>query len=267
MALNWGDLSLMKRNYVLGLVTVCFALFAANSFEAPINYGDFSDIPPGAVMYTDVTESSGTDPVPPPLYGPPELEINTLDFDPVGFVATSSGGPLDIVDGQLNFGIEMAPGSGLSSLFLSEGGDYSFGGFDGAGTTVSAGAIIRVEIQEVDGAALTTPIVVTASSSFFTDMAATGGATPGPLPWGLGVFVDFGPVLPLDSLVTKAEVVINNQLITNSEEDSLAFIAKKEFELIPGGDLDPDDVIPEPTSLALVTCCLVGLAARRRRNG
>src|SRR5438270_709188 len=69
---------------------------------ATINYGDFP-VPPAGITFQQVTESSGTDPV--PLYGPPTPFVVGLDFDPTSFVSSSTNGAADITDGQLNFGI------------------------------------------------------------------------------------------------------------------------------------------------------------------
>ena len=240
------------------------ALAASSSLAAPINYGDFSEIPPGAVIYTDVTEDSGTDD--PPLYGEPEIapgNANELDFDPSGFAATSTGGPLDITDGQLNFGFYTLPGAGLDTLEITEGGDFTFAGVGGAGTTVTAEALVTVNILAVDHELLVDPIVVTASNVFAADMATEGAGSGF---WENGVLIEFGAVLPSgwELGVTKAEVVINNQLVTNSELDSLAFIAKKDFTITPGGDLTP--FIPEPATVSLLAVCgFAGLGCRRVR--
>ncbi len=245
--------------------TAVTLFFSAAVFAAPINYGDFSDIPPGAVMYLDVTESSATDT--PPLYGEPDVLVNTIDFDPFGFAAISTGvGPLDITDGQLNFTLMTLPGAGLDSFFVSEGGDYSLSGIGGAGTSVSASMSVRVEIIEVDNEILPAPIVLTDSDFYFNDLAMAGGPT-GLKFWDLDVFMDFGPAianLNPELGVTKAEVAINNQLTASSEPQSGAFIAKKDFDGTPGGDLDPD-VIPEPTAAVLLLTGVMGLAGARRR--
>lgn len=232
------------------IVAVCGLVTAA---QASIMYGDF--IAPD-LMYQGVAESSGTDPVPPPLFGAPEVRNNGLDFDPMGFVSTTMGGPLDITDGQLNFGIMMAPGIGITELVIEESGDFSFAGLGGLGTSVTAGVSVWVEVLEVDGAPVSTPTYVQASTSYSTNMDAMGMTTLAP--WDLSLTVDLSSALGSAYLgVTKAEVVIDNQLITNSEGDSLAFIAKKDFKV------DPVTInIPEPASLAVLA--VIGLLIRRR---
>lgn len=233
----------------------------ATAAQASIMYGNFGHnygSPLSATNYLDVTESSGTDPVPPPMFGPPEVRDDQLDFDPMGFVSTTMGGPLEITDGQLNFTVEVIPGGGITSITLSEGGDYSFAGIGGLGTSVTAGVSIWVEILEVDQVALATPITVSSSASYSTNMSVEGMKTLAP--WTLDATVDLAAFLGVyDKGVTKAEIVIDNQLITNSEMDSLAFIAKKDFKITPDGDLN----VPEPASLVILA--MAGLLVVRRR--
>lgn len=247
----------------------CAIAYLAAPVQAAIMYGDFDDYPPGVVMYTDVTESSSTDLVPPPLYGAPDISGNELDFDPTGFGANAANGtpPADITDGQLNFGFMTLPGTGMNSLFISEGGDYSLLNGGTAATSVQASMLVSVEISHVDGVALDSPLTVQGLSTFSADAASS----PGPNFWNNTLFVDFGPTLlnagyGPESLATKGEVVINNQLAAFSETDpnTIAFIAKKDFKIIPGGELDDDDVIPEPASAMLAVLGLTAVAARRR---
>lgn len=228
-------------------------------------YGNASDIPPGVVLYTNVTESSTTELVPPARFGAPTVSVNTLDFDPVSFGANATSGAADITDGQLNFGIKTLPGTGLTSLLFTEGGDYSLVGAGTAATQVIAGVSARVTIQAVDGIMLATPIVVFGSSSVDYDLAANAGVLQG---WNNGLLVEFGPALVLagidfESGVTMAEVAVDDQLIAISQPTSIAFIAKKDFVVTPGGDLETNE-IPEPTSALIGVLALAGFATCRR---
>lgn len=257
--------------------TVCAALAVGGSsaFAATINYGDFGpDFPPGVTEYQDVRESSGTDT--PPLYNAPSLSGNTLDFDPGPFVASATDGDSDsdITDGQLNFDIEVIKGlndevaGGLESLIISESGDFSLMGAGTALTSVSAGVSADVRILEVDGSPIT-PVSTFASASIVRDLVTDGPVVLAP--WSNSLLVEFGPVLaendiPFEFGVTKAEVVINDQLIAISEPNSVSFIAKKDFAIDPGDiNPNPDFEIPEPASAALVMACLACVSQLRRR--
>jgi hypothetical protein len=245
----------------LGAICALSFVAASPAFAASINYGDFNDFPAGVVEYQDVTESSATDTI--PLFGPPEVDVNKLDFDPQSFGSSASNGDLDITDGQLNFSFASLPGTGLTSLKVSEGGDFSiFGG--GASTSVNSGIYADVLVTAVNGIALAAAdqfnVIGTTSASF-----ATAGLSQ---PWSLELLLEFGPALAANgfapgSLVTAGDFVLNNTLIADSEVGTLAFIAKKDFNITPGGSLDPDNVIPEPTAAALAALALVGLARRR----
>lgn len=232
--------------------------FGLSAAAAPINYGDFSDIPPGSVMYLDVEENSFSDTV--PLYGAPTVTGDLLDFDPNGFGVSSSGGASGLSDGQVNFTIMSTPGTGITGFSIVESGDYSFSGVTPTpGTFVSASAGATISILEVDGVALVTPIATFASDVFVTDYPTTGGApVTGLLPWSLVTFADLSFYLPQGALATKVEVSINNQLSTATTPGNQAAIAKKDFKIIPVV------VVPEPGSLAVIG--LTGLMLVRRRR-
>jgi hypothetical protein len=233
--------------FALGLAVV--GLFSAAVQAASINYGNFGPVGPG-ISFLGVTESSVSDPV--PLYGPPAPFAVGLDFNPVGFVATSSNGGADITDGQMNFTVSGA--AGIASVALSERGDYTLAGGGGASTSVLAGAIILATVTEVNGVAVA-PIALPAVNASFSD------SLPGAVivaPWSLGATLNVN--LPAGQRATKLDVVINNTLVATSEASSVAFIAKKDF-VITG-----TPVIPEPGTIALASMALCGLGLVRRKG-
>lgn len=239
---------------------------SSSSLAAPVQYGDFVG---SSAMYLDVTESSGTDPVPPGRFGPPSVSGDDLDFDPTEFVASATDDLSDVTNVQLNFDVMAKEANGvvaggLTSILLSESGDFSLLGSGTELTSVAAGVSMDVDILEVDGSPIT-PISVFASSSINRDLATDGPVVLAP--WNNGLLVEFAPVLSANGVdfefgVTKAEIVIDDQLIAISEPDSVAFIAKKDFTLEPDVFLNPA-FVPEPaTALLLLTA--LGLAARCR---
>lgn len=249
------------RSLIGFMFVIALTVLAPTAHAAAINYGDFGpDFPPGATMYLDVTESSGTDAT--PLFYAPTITEDVLDFDPKGFVASGGSGASDLTDGQLNFAIMTLPGAGISSLMLGESGDFSLLGTGTAATLLSAGVSAHIEILEVDGIALATPITLFASSSVSFDLVNNAGVLS---PWSNSLFVDLGAALTGNNIsyqlgVTKANVVIDDLLVAISESQSTALIAKKNFTITPTIEGNP---IPEPASLALFT---LGAACVFRRS-
>lgn len=221
---------------------------AASSQAASINYGNFAV---GTVIFGNVTESSGTDAV--PLYGAPDPYVVGLDFDPTSFVAFSAGGGADITDGQLNFTVTNP--NGISSIALTESGDYTLIGTGTAATLTNAGANIAIKILEIDGVAVTPFSISGGNASVAFNLLANSGTVK---PWSLGVSANIASQLAnLNPRLgaTKIEVVIDNSLIAISESTSVASISKKDFTIeIPN--------VPEPTLAAGLS--FLGLAGRRR---
>jgi hypothetical protein len=252
------------------LALALLATFAPVANAASISYGNFGPITPG-ISFLNVTESSGTDPV--PLYGAPDPYVTGLDFDPTSFVASAAGGGADITDGQMNFtvagqknGLDVVA---IKSISLYEGGDYTLVGTGTAATQVQAGAILAITITEIDGTPVSPFNLAPTNAGVGFNLAANSGIVQ---PWSLGVLVDIEAQLlslgvPFVVGATKAEVVLNNSLVAISEPGSIAFIAKKDFGIgiVPEiGELN----IPEPATVGMLglALCGLGVVSRRKRS-
>jgi hypothetical protein len=233
-------------------------ILSSAASAASISYGNFGPVPPG-VTYLNVIESSGTDPV--PLYGPPTALPGQLSFMPTSFAASGASGAGDLTDGQLNFTV-MSPG--LTSIGVSEGGDYTLAGVGTAATQVFAGASLRVTVTQLNGVNIAPIVLASSNASIGRNLIANPGVLQ---PWSVGTSVNvtsqlatlgYGP----GQKATKADIVVDNQLVALSEPLSTAHIAKTAFSI------DVHTFVPEPSTAALAGLALCGACmslSRKRR--
>jgi hypothetical protein len=250
------------------LAAIVGLVFSSASNAAPINYGDFVA---ADVTYTDVTEVSTTDPE--PLYGSPITAGNQLQFfhpsaavPSLGFGASAGGGSVDTTDGTLLFGLSAHPGFGISSITVSEGGDYSLAALGAALAKVTARMpVFEVNVTHVDGAPIT-PFSLSSAPIPIVTYELPGDPEVGI--WNLSDFFDLDQELVDRSIpfvlgVTELTVKVDNTLIALSAPGSAALIVKKAF------NVDVETKVPEPSAFILfaATAVGVGLAARRQRVG
>lgn len=249
------------------LAVAAAALLSPVAQAASISYGNFGPVSPG-ISFLNVTESSGTDPV--PLYGPPTAFATGLDFNPTSFVASSAGGGADITDGQMNFTVagQVVNGSAtaINGLSLNEAGDYTLFGTGTAATQVGAGAVmLSVKVTEIDGVAVVPITLAPSNASVAFNLPANPGIVQ---PWSLNTSIGISAQLtslgvPFLVGATKVEVALNNSLVAISESGSIAYIAKKDFVI---GVTPEVGVLPEPSTLAMAGLALCGLGATARRK-
>ena len=221
-------------------VALLLAVLAAPAAAVPINHGNFVGI---TVKYLQVIEDSLTDTT--PLFGAPTLSGETLNFNPVGFGASSTGGLApDITDGNLTFTVEAKPNRFIDQLLFSEAGDYTIFGSGTIATAATVSAPVFIDIVEVDGISIN-PISLQLQMTF----SPSGGTydlinDPGfGVTWNGSLGVDLTQALidanePFVSGVTKVDVDLDNILTAISEPGSSATIGKKDVKgfSVTGGD-------------------------------
>lgn len=221
----------MKR-LSLALLIAFSCVVTANADD--INYGDFDA---DTVTYIDVTESSND---PTPLYGTPEVFGNQLDLPGTGFISETNNGEVDFLDGRLTFMIEADPGSTISSITIEEFGAYFTFGED---SIARVSAIAFVETLEGD--------IVSGTFDQQFDGSPSG---PDGGEWFQSLTINF-------EATSKITVTLDNQLFTFADEPGVAFIDKKGVDINVG-----KNVVPEPTSAALLGLSMMGIALRSRRR-
>ena len=253
---------------ILRFAVVSCAFLASGmpaAYAAPINYGDFMGTD---FTYEDVTEDSNSGDTP-PLYGPPTVSGNSLDFTPVGFSAFAANGAADITDGNLAFMVTAKPNRVIQNIKITEFGDTTLAGLGSDNTMTAAVATGVLNIHEVDGTGInvvSVPVSFTMSPSGGTYGLGTDGGG-GPVfntQWMGMLFVDVQQTLiahniPFEFGATKISLDYDNRLIAVSQEATTALIAKKDHLIITTN-------IPEPAACTLAVLGMLASALVWRRS-
>lgn len=249
---------MIARIVVVGLL----AAAGSQALAAPISYGNLAGT---TVTYVGISEDQTTENplLQIPLFGTPTISGNSLRFSPTSFGATSVNGAPDITDGTLGTTIVANPGNFIPAIQFNESGDYSLLGAGTSATRVRVGLAFFVDVLEVNGVAATVP-TLSGTGTFNPLSGSFDLVSPGPTFLGLwngGANINVNAHLAANGFTgqaTKVRVVIDNQLVAESELGTISYIKKKEI----GGVAIT--VVPAPASLALVG--LGGLIAGRRRR-
>jgi hypothetical protein len=251
------------------------AIVGSPALGAQINYGSHMG---NDVTYVNVTEDSGAD-EPLPLFGPPTVTGNSIDFNPLGFDATSGGVASDITDSNLVFMVVAKPGMRIDSMTINEAGDTTQAGNVAPGSMGTSSAVFAsgvLDIHEVDFQGInhiSVPFSFTFSPSGGTYFLGTDGGG-GPIyntQWTGSVTLDIEAILianGIDQGATKISIDMDNTLVATSQLGTTATIAKKDL----GGfsvAVMTSRVIPEPSAGMLAAFVLAGpagLVYRRQRH-
>jgi hypothetical protein len=251
---------------VLVAAAMLLAIVSRPSFGAPINYGSHS----GALVdYINVTEDSTTgDSV--PLFGPPLVSGNSIDFNPVGFDAAASGaGGNDSTGARLTFAVLSHPGHAVTQLHLSEAGDTTLAG---SGTDLTSSRVTAngtITISHVDGSAIT-PIVRPIALSFTPSggdyglVSDAGGLPVFHTSWSSSSSINVAQILTSEGVpftlgATVISLDLTNTLTATSEAGTIALINKQDF-----GGISITVVVPEPAPAALAALGLLFSIGTRR---
>ena len=255
-------------------VIVCALSLVPMAQAAQINYGTHSGT---HVNFVNVTEDSGAS-EPLPLFGAPTVTGNSVDFNPVGFDASSSGAGSDITVSNLVFSVTAKTGSRIDSITLNESGDATLAGNVAPGTMGTAAAVFSsgvLDIHEVDFVGInhiSVPFAMTFSPSGGTYFLGTDGG--GPIfntQWSGSVTLDIDAILTANGITgdaTRISIDLNNSLAAVSQTGTSAIVEKKDFGGLtirvaaPAGAIPA--IIPEPASLTLAAAGLLAMLARRR---
>lgn len=262
-----------SRTAVVVVPLCCIVLLAQSARAAQIHYGTHEG---SNVYFTDVSEDSGAS-EPLPLFGPPTVTGNTIDFNPLGFDTASSGAGSDITSSNLQFGIQAKIGARIQNVLLNETGDTTLAGNVPPGSLATSSAVFAsgvLDIYEVDFTEInhiSVPFSLSFSPSGGTFFLGTDGGG-GPLfhtQWSGSATLQVEAILVANGVAfehgaTRVAVNLTNTLSAVSESGTSSVMGKVDFGATTQIITVRND-IPEPAVVAVPA--LVFFTLRRRRCG
>ena len=190
------------------------------------------------------------------LFGSPTVSGNTIFFTPTNFKAVSTNGEgLVITTSTVNFVVTPNQGKAITSLALTERGDYSL---DGEGSSVGIGGQMRVfsmndPINVADSSFITSASDLTTNDNLYHNWTAGAGVDLTGAQW---------------SKTSAVNMTLENVLeaTTSGSGPSKAFIEKKFAGVGITVGLVPPASVPVPAAMWLFGSGLLGLMGVARRE-
>jgi hypothetical protein len=231
------------------VAAACLVLLARTADAVIIEHGNF----PGAtVMYLAVTEDTHSSPV--ALFGRPDVNGDTLDFDPVNFQADTSVANPNLVDGQLTFTIMSNNNStAINNVIIEERGDYTVVG-NSAEVTFGLN-VSSVKCTHVNGNSINPVQTGGQVGGMFTSPPTQTAQS-----WSGRLEFDIAQLLAnnnIQGICTKVEVTLDNALTALATGAAAGRIEKKDFSGVT-------ITIPEPSAAAMTLCVGVAVLGLRR---
>ncbi len=251
------------------ICTLAMLALSMTSTTAQAGTFPFGDFAGTDVMFLGVTENNGE---PNSLFAPPSgpnVFGNTLHLDPENFSSQSGNNSAHLIDSTLTTTIMSGPGKVITSVSISELGDYSLGGLIGGQAFAEVGAAFFWTVLEIDNQPANLATQAT-NLILGTGAGANGGTYNRPGDDGTAVIwngianIDLAGFLASQNIngdVTKVRLRFDNTLQTAADDVSNAFIKKKSVDISV-----TTEMIPEPTSALLLVLGLTAMPWARRNR-
>jgi hypothetical protein len=248
-----------SRSPSLLSVVLVWALAAPAS--ATYVHGNFGGTNVNFVGVQETTQTAGD---PEPLWGAPTVVGNVMTFSPTSFLASTAGGGFDSDHSTLQMDINAkTPLDTILSINLTEVGDAALVGGASTGVFLSMAGTIRINSTT---AGAITPITVPWVGTFNTGDFFDAISKPGTTGWIGTATIDVTAILASKGIfdaATSVTLAYNNNLQAFSQAGlSSATVQKKAVD----GPAVFIEVIPEPTTAALLAIGLIALGIRSPRR-
>lgn len=254
---------MMKRTILLSLLAFGVALVAGPAAFATTTYGNIVGT---NVTFVGIQETSQAGD-PEPLFGTPSLagSGNELTFSPSTFIAQANGaGGFDNTHSLLEMDIVANTAlDTITEINITEFGDAALVGAGTAGTNVFMQMSGFLTVNATTAGPIS-PVTIGWIGTFTPADLLTLPSDPGVTIWSASISIDVSAELAALGIFDEATDVTldyNNSLFAFSEAGTAATVQKK----VVDGPAVIIEVIPEPTTGALVGLGLIALGVRGRK--